>query len=81
MPVAQAIAAPRFHHQHLPDEVDVEDDSITAGHRRSSSKREGYKLVLGKGERMFGAANAIVRTKDGWQGAADPRGGGAAIGD
>ena len=29
----------------------------------------------------YGAANAIVRTADGWQGGVDPRGGGAAIGD
>jgi gamma-glutamyltranspeptidase len=38
----------------------------------------GYTLVLGS---FFGAANAIVRTPTGWQGTADPRGGGAAIGD
>ncbi|MEP6859363.1 MAG: gamma-glutamyltransferase [Deltaproteobacteria bacterium] len=80
MPVAQAIAAPRFHHQHLPDEVDVDSDSITA-ETAKQLEAEGYKLVVGKGEHMFGAANAIVRTKDGWEGAADPRGGGAAIGD
>jgi gamma-glutamyltranspeptidase/glutathione hydrolase len=80
MPVAQAIAAPRFHHQHLPDEVDFDDDSISADTAKQL-EAEGYKLVLGKDNRMFGAANAIVRTKDGWEGAADPRGGGAAIGD
>jgi len=78
MPVAQAIAAPRFHHQHLPDEVYFDDDSISADTAKQL-EGEGYKLVFGKG--MFGAANAIVRTKDGWEGAADPRGGGAAIGD
>jgi len=80
MPVAEAIAAPRFHHQHLPDEVDFDDDSISA-ETAKELEGEGYKLVLGKDNRMFGAANAIVRTKDGWEGAADPRGGGAAIGD
>ena len=80
MPVAEAIAAPRFHHQHLPDEVDFDDDSISADTAKEL-EGEGYKLVLGKDNRMFGAANAIVRTKDGWEGAADPRGGGAAIGD
>ena len=80
MPVAQAIAAPRFHHQHLPDDISFEEDSITADTAKQLESA-GYKLTFGKGERVFGAANAIVRTKDGWQGAADPRGGGAAVGD
>jgi gamma-glutamyltranspeptidase / glutathione hydrolase len=77
MPAAAAIAAPRIHHQHLPDNVSVEDDSITKD-VADQLRAAGYTLVPGS---FFGAANAIVRTKDGWQGAADPRGGGAAIGD
>lgn len=80
MPVDQAIAAPRVHHQHLPDEVVVEDKAITpdvAGALRTM----GYTLVIGKPERIYGAANAIVRTPSGWSGAADPRNGGAAMGD
>ena len=80
MPVADAIAAPRFHHQHLPDDISLEEDSIDEATAKQLEKA-GYKLTFGKGERIYGAANAIVRTKDGWQGAADPRGGGAAIGD
>jgi len=76
MTAAAAVAAPRFHHQHLPDEVDVEEDAITQ-QVADQLRAAGYKLVAGS----YGAANAIVRTKDGWQGAADPRGGGAAIGD
>lgn len=80
MPVAEAIAAPRFHHQHLPDDVAVEEDSISEATAKAL-EAAGYKLTFNKGERTYGAANAIVRTPDGWQGAADPRGGGAAIGD
>jgi gamma-glutamyltranspeptidase / glutathione hydrolase len=80
MPVAAAIAAPRIHHQHLPDDVVVEDDAITR-EVAAALKAAGYTLVWGKPERIYGAVNAIARTPDGWQGAADPRGGGAAIGD
>jgi gamma-glutamyltranspeptidase/glutathione hydrolase len=79
MPVEAAIAAPRVHHQHLPDDVAVEDDALTK-EAADQLAAAGYTLVWGKPERIYGAANAIVRTKDGWAGAADPRGGGAAIG-
>jgi gamma-glutamyltranspeptidase len=41
----------------------------------------GHVLDWGDDRRMFGAVNAIVRTPAGWDGAADPRGGGAAMGD
>ncbi|CAN5596889.1 gamma-glutamyltransferase [soil metagenome] len=80
MPIDAAIAAPRFHHQHLPDDVVFDDDSISEATAREL-EAAGYKLVFGKLERIYGAVNAIVRTGDGWAGAADPRGGGAAIGD
>ncbi|MEO6777379.1 MAG: gamma-glutamyltransferase [Kofleriaceae bacterium] len=80
MPIAEAVAAPRFHHQHLPDDIALEPDSIDAATAKQL-EAAGYKLVFGKAERLFGATNAIVRTKDGWQGAVDPRGGGAAVGD
>ncbi|HEX4452051.1 MAG TPA: gamma-glutamyltransferase [Kofleriaceae bacterium] len=76
MAPAAAVAAPRVHHQHLPDEVDIEADAITSD-VADKMRAAGYKLVGGG----YGAANAIVRTGDGWQGAVDPRGGGAAIGD
>ena len=79
MPIDAAVAAPRFHHQHLPDDVVFDDDSITAATAKQL-EAAGYKLVFGKVERIYGAVNAIVRTKEGWTGAADPRGGGAAIG-
>jgi gamma-glutamyltranspeptidase/glutathione hydrolase len=76
--VDTAIALPRVHHQHLPDQVDVEPfalDSATAG------------LLTLRGHRLqpaapWGNATAIavdpatgVRT-----GATDPRGVGAAVG-
>ncbi len=75
-----AIAAPRFHHQHLPDDVALEDEAITREVAEALRAR-GYELVWNKPGRISGAANAIVRTASGWAGAADPRGGGAALGD
>jgi gamma-glutamyltranspeptidase/glutathione hydrolase len=80
MPVDKAIAAPRVHHQHLPDEVVVEDGAITP-EVETALKAEGYSLVTGQPDRIYGAANAIVRTPSGWAAAADPRNGGAAMGD
>ena len=80
LPVEAAISAPRVHHQHLPDEVVIEKDAISPETERVL-KSEGYNLVTGTPERIYGAANAIVRTQNGWRGAADPRNGGAAMGD
>lgn len=77
MDVRTAIAAPRLHHQWLPDMLWVERwglDSLTL----KELSRRGHQ-VQERG--TWGNAHAIVRTKDGWlEGAADPRGEGAAVG-
>lgn len=75
-----AVALPRIHHQHLPDKVFVEPDSIDR-ETADKLKASGYTLEFAASAREFGAANAIVRTPAGWAAAADPRGGGAAMGD
>jgi gamma-glutamyltranspeptidase/glutathione hydrolase len=80
MPVDAAIAAPRFHHQHLPDDVVLEDEAITR-EVADELRARGYDLVWNQPGRIYGATNAIVRTSDGWAGAADPRGDGRALGD
>jgi gamma-glutamyltranspeptidase/glutathione hydrolase len=76
MPLAEAIAAPRLHHQAQPDIVYVERggflrpslDSLEAmGHKLSVW---GYKTDV----------NAVARTPAGWLGVADPRRGGGAAG-
>lgn len=77
---AAAVAAPRVHHQHLPDVVRVEPkgiDEATGGALRA----RGHTLDLTQDGRRFGAVTAIVRTPTGWAGTADPRGGGGARGD
>jgi gamma-glutamyltranspeptidase/glutathione hydrolase len=80
MAIDASISAPRFHHQHLPDDVVLEDEAITR-EVDEALRALGYTLVWSKRERIFGATQGIVRTASGWQGAADPRSGGAAMGD
>jgi len=75
-----AVALPRIHHQHLPDKVFIEEDSITKD-ADTQLKALGYTTDYAQSPREFGAVNAIERTPNGWDGAADPRGGGAAVGD
>ncbi len=76
MSLADAVAAPRLHHQALPDVIFLERDgfaprvidSLTAmGHK---VEVWGYKTDI----------NAIARTAAGWIGVADPRRGGSALG-
>lgn len=80
MPVAAAIAAPRIHHQHLPDEIVVNDEAITK-QVETQLKAVGHTFVWNKPDRIFCSVDALVRSKAGWEGAADPRKGGAALGD
>lgn len=77
MDARSAIAAPRLHHQWLPDQLRVERngfDRLTLENLR----QRGYTIE----ERdPWGNADAIVRSPDGTlEGAADPRGEGAAYG-
>ncbi len=76
MDVGAAVSAPRIHHQWLPDKLSVEeggfDEEVLA-----QLRRRGHNIELGKG---WGNANAVVRTEEGLlEGAADPRGEGAAV--
>ena len=80
MPVAEAIAAPRLHFQHLPDVVRLERGTIDEPTERALRER-GYTSSWDLGPGEFGFTNAIVKTPTGWAGAADPRSGGGALGD
>ncbi len=75
-----AVAAPRVHHQHLPDIVRLQAEAIDKA-TDEMLRGFGHKLEWQDSPREFGAVNAIVRTEAGWEGTADPRGGGAAMGD
>jgi len=68
MDVASAVAAPRLHHQWLPDEVRIEhgfpDDVIAA------LRAKGHTVIEPLG---YSSANSIAVTPDGLFGAPDPR--------
>ncbi|HEY9856655.1 MAG TPA: gamma-glutamyltransferase [Stenomitos sp.] len=76
MNVRQAVVAPRFHHQGLPQSIDVEPAGFDAATLKAL---EGMGHPLH--ERYLGDAQAIVRKPDGsFEGWADPRKGGLAVG-
>jgi gamma-glutamyltranspeptidase/glutathione hydrolase len=75
-----AVAEPRVHHQHLPDTIAVEAHAIDQ-ETQEQLRANGYQLVWGQPRRFFAVITAIVRSGTGWEGSADPRAGGAAIGD
>jgi gamma-glutamyltranspeptidase/glutathione hydrolase len=76
MSLADAVAAPRIHHQHLPDVLRYEGglDSTTVRRLRAM----GYTVRVQRG--YSGEVAAIVRGERGWIGVADPRMEGLAAG-
>ncbi|HEV2956788.1 MAG TPA: gamma-glutamyltransferase [Xanthobacteraceae bacterium] len=68
MDVAAAVAAPRIHHQWLPDKVDAEQ-AVPAETVRGLEQL-GHTVARPSN---WGAANSIMVTSDGLAGAADPR--------
>jgi gamma-glutamyltranspeptidase/glutathione hydrolase len=76
MTLADAINAPRIHHQALPDTVRHERGGHTAA-LLDSLRLLGYGSSPIDG---IGSVNAIIRTADGWVGYSDPRSGGRPAG-
>ncbi len=67
----QAVNSKKFHHQWLPDEVDIEKDALDEN-TKTILQQKGYKIVnIG----TIGRVDAILINPDGFmQGGADPRG-------
>ena len=77
MALVDAVAAPRVHHQHLPDRIDVERDGLPAEVVRELEER-GH-AVHERPER-WGDVQAVLALEDGrCEGVADPRRGGTAL--
>ncbi len=76
--VQQAVNAPRIHHQHLPDRLYFERGGLEPSVRRELELR-GHRLEERSG--FSGDVQSIYVAPDGVRfGAADPRGGGRALG-
>ncbi len=77
MSLADAVCAPRIHHQALPDSLYYEAGGITAD-QRAALEAMGHAL---RGRPLtIGDVNAVLVTPQGLQGLADPRRSGGAAG-
>jgi gamma-glutamyltranspeptidase/glutathione hydrolase len=68
MNIAEAVAAPRIHHQWMPDRVQAESGLSPDTIRLLEAK--GHKITISPAS---GSANSILATPQGLTGAADPR--------
>jgi gamma-glutamyltranspeptidase/glutathione hydrolase len=76
MSLADAMSAPRLHHQALPDTLRIEANGITPA-VDDSLHAMGYSTSLGG---SVGRVNALMRVRGGYEGVTDPRGSGGAAG-
>ncbi len=77
MTLAQAVTAPRIHHQGLPDSVAWEPEGLDPDARRVL---EAMRHAFHERPRIIGDVNAIRVSARGLEGFADPRRGGGAAG-
>lgn len=75
MTLADAMSAPRLHHQSLPDTIRLERNGFRPA-VLDSVVAMGYGATAGS----VGLANAIMRVPGGWHGVSDPRASGFARG-
>jgi len=77
MNAAEAVSAPRFHHQWLPDKLMLQTGGFTEA-TVNELKERGHNVEMRDG---WGNANVVVVNESGMlEGAADPRGEGEALG-
>ena len=75
MPPEQAVAAPRLHHQWLPDTLYLEPPLFEQAGAALGEREHSVRSTSG-----VGVSQAVLRTEEGVQGASDPRKGGRAAG-
>ena len=76
MGLADAVSAPRIHHQALPDTMRVETDGFLPS-TIIRLRQMGHRVKAGG---YSGDVEAIIRQPGGWQGVSDPRRGGGGSG-
>jgi gamma-glutamyltranspeptidase/glutathione hydrolase len=76
MPLSDAVAAPRMHHQALPDSMRLERGGFQPA-AVAELERLGHGIQFRGG---WGDVEAIIRMPSGWEGVSDPRGGGGGSG-
>lgn len=76
MPLAEAVAVPRMHHQGLPDSLQVEEAGFLP-ETLDSLRARGHGIAI---HGLWGDVEAIRRTAKGWEGVSDPRRGGGGAG-
>jgi gamma-glutamyltranspeptidase/glutathione hydrolase len=77
MPLADAVAAPRVHHQHLPDRLDVEPGGLPAD---VVSELEQWGHTVREQPEPWGDVQAVgVQENGAIEGVSDPRRGGVAV--
>lgn len=76
MSLADAVAAPRLHHQGLPNVIRVERGGFSP-EAIAQLRKMGHEVNEGG---YTGDIEAIIRTPSGWQGVTDPRYGGGGAG-
>jgi len=77
MDLSAAMAAPRMHHQALPDVIRYEDGGFSDA-TLQALRAMGHRLEAWRGRQ--GLVEAIQRTAGGWVGVTDPRSAGGAAG-
>jgi gamma-glutamyltranspeptidase/glutathione hydrolase len=75
MTLADAMSAPRLHHQALPDTLRIEENGLPSA-VLDSLHAMGYGTATG----AIGQVNALMRVPGGYEGVADPRGSGRPVG-
>jgi gamma-glutamyltranspeptidase/glutathione hydrolase len=77
MTLPDAVAAPRIHHQALPDQTFYERGGLSDA-TVQALQAMGHKMEMRRG--YSGIVAAIEKTAGGWVGVADPRYAGSALG-
>jgi gamma-glutamyltranspeptidase / glutathione hydrolase len=72
MPASSAMSAPRLHHQHLPDEIALEQDGFDASVQQAL-RTLGHRLTFFAVPKSGWTVAATIERRGEWHGMADPR--------